>query len=83
MALAGVLVLAQKRFGLAHGQVFALYVAGYCAGRSWIEMLRIDTASHILGLRINVFTSVLIGAAAVVWFVRSRQQHKSVADIAL
>lgn len=73
VAVAGVLVLAQRVLKLAHGQVFALYVALYCTGRGWIEMLRIDSANHILGLRLNVFTSVLIFIGAVTWLIRSRQ----------
>jgi hypothetical protein len=40
-------------------------VAAYCAGRLWIEMLRIDTAEHFFGLRLNVFTSIVVGLAAV------------------
>ena len=60
LALAAVLVWADRRFRLGGGQVFWLYVAGYTLGRGWIEMLRIDTANHFLGLRINVFTSIVL-----------------------
>lgn len=78
VALAIGLVWAQKRFNLVKGQVFALYVAIYCAGRAWVEMLRIDTANHILGLRLNVFTALIVGVAAVIWFVRSRRSRLTV-----
>jgi hypothetical protein len=38
-------------------------------GRGWIEMMRTDTANHILGLRVNVWTSILLFLAAVVYYV--------------
>jgi hypothetical protein len=47
-------------------------VAGYTLGRGWIEMLRIDTANHFLGLRINVFTSILMFIVAVVVLIARR-----------
>jgi len=56
---AAVLVWADRRWRLGHGRVFALYVVLYCAGRSWIEALRIDPANHILGLRLNLWTSAV------------------------
>ncbi|MEN9693435.1 MAG: hypothetical protein RLZZ330_1079 [Actinomycetota bacterium] len=77
LGVVAVLIWAHKRFELFKGQVFALYVALYCAGRVWIEALRIDEANHILGLRLNVLTSVVVGGLAVVWFVRSRKSDKS------
>ncbi|MCU1613588.1 MAG: prolipoprotein diacylglyceryl transferase, partial [Frankiales bacterium] len=40
LAAAAVLVWADRRWRLGHGRAFALYVALYCAGRVWIEMLR-------------------------------------------
>lgn len=57
------------RFGLANGRLFAVYVMAYTTGRVWIEALRIDTANDILGVRLNVWTSVLIFAGAAVYFV--------------
>ena len=73
LALAVVLVKAERRFRLGNGQVFALYVAGYCVGRLWIELLRVDPAERILGLRLNVWTSVLLFVGALVVFVRRRR----------
>jgi len=66
---AGLLVWADRRWRLGHGRVFALYVVVYCTGRLWIETLRIDPAEHILGLRLNVWTAVLVGLTALVVFV--------------
>jgi len=69
LLVAALIVWADRRFKLGHGRVFALYVAGYTLGRGWIEMMRTDTANHILGLRVNVWTSILLFVGAVVYFV--------------
>ncbi|MFD5245800.1 prolipoprotein diacylglyceryl transferase [Amycolatopsis sp. NPDC058340] len=69
LGVALLVIWADKKFRLGHGRAFALYVAGYTAGRFWIEMMRTDTANHILGLRVNVWTSILLFAAAVAYFV--------------
>ena len=60
-----------RRFRLGHGRAFALYVVAYCAGRFWIEGLRIDEAELVLGLRLNVWTSVLVFLGAVGYFLVS------------
>jgi prolipoprotein diacylglyceryl transferase len=39
---------------LKGGQIFALYIATYCAGRLAFELIRIDEANLIAGIRINV-----------------------------
>ena len=72
--LVGVAILvawADRRWTLGHGRAFALYVAAYCVGRLGMEMLRIDPATHLWGIRVNVFTSVLVGVGAAVYFVVS------------
>jgi prolipoprotein diacylglyceryl transferase len=61
-----------NRLRLGHGRQFALYVAAYTVGRTWIEMLRIDQATEIVGVRINVWVSLLVLAAAVVYLVKVR-----------
>jgi prolipoprotein diacylglyceryl transferase len=71
VALAILLVWADRRFTMGHGRVFALYVLGYCTGRLWIELLRVDSANTILGLRVNVWTSILVGIGALVYLVVS------------
>jgi Prolipoprotein diacylglyceryl transferase len=60
---------------MGHGRVFALYVALYTLGRSWIEYLRVDPAREVLGLRLNVWTSVLVLVGAVVYIVVSARRR--------
>src|SRR3954447_7401151 len=71
LGVAGVVILADRRFRLGHGRAFALYVAAYCLGRYWIEALRIDTAEHVLGLRLNQWTAAILFVLAVVYIVVS------------
>ncbi|MFN0283593.1 MAG: prolipoprotein diacylglyceryl transferase [Kineosporiaceae bacterium] len=74
---AGVAVLlwADRRFTLGHGRVFALYIAVYSSGRLWIEALRIDSANKILGVRLNIWTSIVVLLVAVVAFVLATRRH--------
>ena len=53
-------------------RAFALYVASYCAGRLWIELLRTDPAETFFGVRLNVFTSIIVGLLAVAYLVAAR-----------
>lgn len=52
-----------------NGALFALYVAGYTLGRFWIELLRVDDASEIAGVRVNVWVSAAVFVAAVIVLV--------------
>ena len=55
--------------------MFWLYVVVYTTGRLWIEMVRIDPANTVLGLRLNVWTSLLVGLGALVAFVLAGRRH--------
>ncbi len=69
------MIWADRRFRLGHGRAFALYVAAYTLGRGWIEYLRIDTANHIAGLRLNVWTSIIVFLLAVGYLIWSARRH--------
>ena len=69
LAVVALVILVDKRFKLGHGRAFALYVAGYTAGRAWIENLRIDTVNHFAGLRLNVWTALILFVLSVAYFV--------------
>jgi hypothetical protein len=64
--------LLDRRYRFGRGRAFALYVMAYTAGRAWIEYLRIDTANHILGLRLNDWTSIIVFIGALIYFVKVR-----------
>jgi prolipoprotein diacylglyceryltransferase len=67
LALAGLLVAIERRWRPRPGQLFAGYVAGYAAGRFWVESLRIDPATELWGVRVNLWVSAatLLAATAV------------------
>lgn len=56
--------------------LFALYIALYCFGRLWIELIRVDPANDILGLRVNVWVSLIGLVAGIVWFWLSQRRGK-------
>src|SRR5439155_21851938 len=72
----GVLIYAGKRFRLNPPNLFALYVAWYCFGRFFEELLRIDPSHHIAGLRLNAWVSAILFVLAVVYFVWHQRQPR-------
>ena len=75
LAAAALLLWLDRRSTLGHGRVFWAYVVAYTTGRLWIELLRIDPAETVLGLRLNVWTSILVGLGALVAFVWVGRRH--------
>ena len=80
LAAAALVIWADRRFRLGHGRAFALYVAAYCTGRLWIELLRTDPAETFFGVRLNVWTSVVVGLLAMAYFVWQRGRPREVID---
>ena len=60
------------------GRLFAMYLAGYFAGRFWIEGLRIDPTHTIGALRLNqwVALSVAVGALVFLAVDARRSRHR-------
>jgi prolipoprotein diacylglyceryl transferase len=71
-----------KRHRFGRGRAFALYVMAYTVGRFWIEAMRTDTAHHILGMRVNNWTSIIVFVGALIYFLRVRgpQEHLLVTE---
>jgi prolipoprotein diacylglyceryl transferase len=63
------LLYIDRRFKIGHGRLFATYVAAYCVGRFWVELMRDDVASQIAGIRVNSFTSTFVFIGAVVYII--------------
>jgi prolipoprotein diacylglyceryl transferase len=80
LAAAAFVIWADRRYRLGHGRAFAIYVASYCAGRLWIELLRTDPAETFFGVRLNVFTSIVVGLLAVAYFVWQRGRPREVIE---
>lgn len=75
VGVALVVIWADRRFTMGHGRAFALYVLLYTVGRLWIEALRIDSANEILGLRLNIWTSILVGLGALAYIIISARMR--------
>jgi len=68
LLLAGALIAWERRRPDARpGRLFALYVGGYALGRLWVEALRIDDATRIAGVRVNIWVSAIVLAGATGW----------------
>ena len=63
------LIYLDRRFKIGHGRLFATYVAAYCVGRFWVELMRDDVATQIAGIRVNSFTSTFVFIGAVVYII--------------
>lgn len=77
LVVVGIVLLVERftrrgRVGLKPGRLFAVYVAAYTFGRFWIELLRIDPAHRILGLRVNDWVSVVVFVIAMGFVITGR-----------
>jgi len=82
LALAGALVLHERlRPDARPGTLFALYVGGYGLGRLWVEALRIDDATRIAGVRVNIWVSLIAVASSIaaLGVLRKRQRTDTTA----
>ncbi len=86
----GMLLYVSKRWTIRPPALFSLYVAWYCFGRFFEELLRVDPAHHIAGLRLNAWVSIILFVAATTYFIlhqfggppapRRRRKPKEVAE---
>jgi prolipoprotein diacylglyceryl transferase len=77
LLVAAIVVWADRRFRLGHGRAFAIYVAGYTAGRFFIEQMRTDQATRVFGdIRINVVVSAVVFLAAVAYVALVRKPRE-------
>jgi prolipoprotein diacylglyceryl transferase len=80
LAAAALIIAIDRKVTLTGGRAFALYAMFYTAGRGWIEALRIDEANHIGPFRLNVWTSIIVFAVALAFFVLSRRRAARTSD---
>jgi prolipoprotein diacylglyceryl transferase len=76
------LIYLDRRFKIGHGRLFASYVAFYCVGRFWIELMRSDVATHLAGIRVNSFTSTFVLIGAVVYIMVAPKGREDPASLA-
>ena len=66
LALVGLLLLVDRKKVLPVGRLFWVYLGGYFTGRLWIEAMRVDPASLILGIRVNIWMSIFAVTLSIV-----------------
>lgn len=77
LLLAAALVWLGRHRRIRAPGLFALYVAGYSFARIGEELLRVDPAHHILGLRLNFYVASILCLAGIAWFVRTQRSRVS------
>jgi len=70
LALAAALVWLGRRGRVRAPGLFALYVAGYSLARIGEELLRVDPAHHLFGLRLNFYVATVLFLVGLGWFAR-------------
>ena len=79
VVLAIFLVRIERRGVLRPGYLVGLWVFGYGLGRLWVEALRVDQASLIVGVRVNTWmalAAIAVGAV-VTWIGRTAKSPGS------
>ena len=56
------------------GSLLAVYVCGYGLGRLWIEAVRIDPASLVAGVRVNIWMSLVLIAGSAWYLLWTRRR---------
>lgn len=74
LGVAGLLIWIDRKRKLRPGELFAGYVLGYGIGRLWVEELRIDPASLIWGVRVNIWMSAILIIGSITYIVISRRR---------
>lgn len=63
------LIWADRTQKLRRGAMLPLYIVGYLVARLWLETVRIDPATEVGGIRINIWMSVIGIVLAGGWLV--------------
>ena len=80
LTLCAVLVAVDRRRVLKPGSLLAVYVGGYGLGRLWIELLRVDPASLLAGVRVNVWMSLALISGSILWLSWQRTRPAAATD---
>jgi prolipoprotein diacylglyceryl transferase len=70
-----VLIALGRKFALQWGQLFAVYLMWYGAGRAFLETLRLDPAELIFGVRANVWGAVFAILLGLIILIAQANRH--------
>jgi prolipoprotein diacylglyceryl transferase len=77
LLLAAALVWLGRHRTIRPPGLFALYVTGYCAFRIVDELLRVDPAAHVFGLRWNLVLACAGTVIGAVWFAATQRPRET------
>jgi prolipoprotein diacylglyceryl transferase len=82
LALVAFLLWLDRKKVVPRGRLLAVYVIGYGVGRLWVELLRIDPAGHLFGVRVNVWVSMvaIVGGSAALFGPTKKSAPESATD---
>lgn len=83
LCVVALILVVQRKFSdrLKPGRLFAVYVAGYTFGRFFIERMRTDDATKILGQRVNVFVAAVLFLIAMFFVVNGVTKARQDAQV--
>jgi prolipoprotein diacylglyceryl transferase len=81
LGVVGLLLWIERKKRLRPGELFGCYVIGYGIGRFWVELMRIDEASLVLGLRVNTWMSALMVVGSLAVMAIRRKRHPELAEV--
>jgi prolipoprotein diacylglyceryl transferase len=76
LAAAILVFLIERRLHPTPPGVFAAYIALYCLGRFFVELLRVDPAHELAGLRLNAWVSLIGVVAGVTWYALAQRRGR-------
>lgn len=78
--LLGLIVLLgiERRVKPRWGKFFGMYLIWYGIGRVWIETIRLDPSEVILGIRTNVWTSLIAILIGLLIIIIQRSEHPGI-----
>ena len=59
LGLVGLLIWLDRTGRIRKGGLLAVYVLGYLVARLWLETVRVDEATEVAGVRINIWMSII------------------------
>ena len=69
LAASAPILVSDPRRARRPGSILAVYILGYGLGRLWIEAVRIDSASLVWGVRVNIWMSLTLIASTTVYLL--------------
>ena len=76
LSLALLIVWIDRKKKVRPGKLFAIYVGGYGLGRLWVESMRVDPATQLFGVRVNIWVSLVLIVFGIGWFLWGGWQRR-------